>query len=231
MGSLSYPFMVNMTGYCKDDRYIYIIMECITGGEMFTHLRRAGKFTDEQAKFYGAQVGACFAYIHGKNIVHRDLKPENILLEVSGYSKLTDFGFAKVIEPGSRTYTLCGTPEYIAPEVLLNRGHGRPVDWWTLGILISEMIVGQPPFCDEEPMGIYQKILAGKIYFPKYFDKNAKALVKKLVTADLSKRYGNLKAGSDDIIKHKWFADIDQEKMLKGEMKSPYQVDTKDAND
>ena len=78
-------------------------------------------------------------------------------------------------------------------------GHGKPVDWWTLGILIYEMIVGQPPFCDEEPMGIYQKILAGKIYFPKYFDKNAKALVKKLVTADLSKRYGNLKAGSDDV--------------------------------
>merc|ERR1712146_853674 len=115
--------------------------------------------------------------------------------------------------------------------VLLNKGHGKPVDWWTLGILTYEMIVGQPPFCDEEPMGIYQKILAGKIYFPKYFDRNAKALVKKLVTADLSKRYGNLKAGSDDIIKHKWFADIDQDKMLKGEVKSPYQVTVKDDND
>ncbi|KAF4700337.1 protein kinase A catalytic subunit, partial [Perkinsus olseni] len=131
-------------------------------------------------------------------------KPENILLCADGYSKLTDFGFAKIIEPGARTYTLCGTPEYIAPEVLLNKGHGKPVDWWTLGILIYEMIVGQPPFCDEEPMGIYQKILAGKIYFPKYFDKNAKGLVKKLLTADLSKRYGNLKNGADDIKKHKW---------------------------
>merc|ERR1712093_445301 len=186
----------------------------IGGGELFTHLRRARKFTDEQSKFYGAQVGACFAYIHSKNIVHRDLKPENILLEVSGYSKLTDFGFAKVIEPGSRTYTLCGTPEYIAPEVLLNKGHGKPVDWWTLGILIYEMIVGQPPFCDEEPMGIYQKILAGKIYFPKYFDKNAKTLVKNLLTADLSKRYGNLKAGPDDIVKCKWFASLAWDKLL-----------------
>ena len=199
--------------------------------------------------------------MHESHIIHRDLKPENILMEASGYAKLTDFGFAKVVEPGARTYTLCGTPEYIAPEVLLNKGpdavcsarlpglqglyplevesalricmrffvpglkssveltvtsryghaaygakklprhpgHGKPVDWWTLGILIYEMIVGQPPFCDEEPMGIYQKILAGKIYFPKYFDKNAKALVKKLVTADLSKRYGNLKAGSADV--------------------------------
>merc|ERR1712072_58010 len=150
---------------------------------------------------------------------------------VEGYSKLTDFGFAKVVEPGARTYTLCGTPEYIAPEVLLNKGHGKPVDWWTLGILIYEMIVGQPPFCDEEPMGIYQKILAGKIYFPKYFDRNAKALVKKLVTADLSKRYGNLKAGSDDILKHKWFATIDADKMLAGEIKSPFQVNVKDDKD
>merc|ERR1719456_290189 len=219
-----------MIGSFKDERYVYIVMECIGGGELFTHLRRARKFTDEQSKFYGAQTAAAFEHIHSKNIVHRDLKPENILLTPDGYSKLTDFGFAKVIEPGARTYTLCGTPEYIAPEVLLNKGHGKPVDWWTLGILIYEMIVGQPPFCDEEPMGIYQKILAGKIYFPKYFDRNAKALVKKLNTADLSKRYGNLKAGSDDIIKHKWFADIDQDKMLKTEMKSPYQVNDKDVS-
>merc|ERR1712006_62900 len=135
-------------------------------------------------------------------------------MEASGYSKLTDFGFAKIIEPGTRTYTLCGTPEYIAPEVLLNKGHGKPVDWWTLGILVYEMIVGYPPFVDEDPMGIYQKILSGKIVFPKFFDKNAKGLVKKLLTADLGKRYGNLKNGVDDIKTHKWFKDINWEDLL-----------------
>ena len=87
-----------------------------------------------------------------------------------------------------RTYTLCGTPEYIAPEVLLNKGHGKPVDWWTLGILIYEMVVGYPPFVDDDPMGIYQKILAGKIVFPKFFDKTGRTLVKKLLTADLGRR-------------------------------------------
>merc|ERR1719343_21214 len=158
--------------------------------------------------FYAAQVGAAFAHIHSKNIIHRDLKPENILLMANGYSKLTDFGFAKIMEPGTRTYTLCGTPEYIAPEVLLNKGHGKPVDWWTLGILVYEMIVGYPPFVDEDPMGIYQKILSGKIVFPKVFDKKAKGLVKKLLTADLGKRYGNLKNGVDDIKKHEWFKDV-----------------------
>jgi len=231
MAQIDYPFIVNLIGYSKDDYYVYIMMECVSGGELFTHLRRARKFADSQAMFYAAQTGAAFAHIHSKNIIHRDLKPENVLLCPNGYSKLTDFGFAKILEPGTRTYTLCGTPEYIAPEVLLNKGHGKPVDWWTMGILIYEMIVGQPPFCDEDPMGIYQKILAGKIYFPKYFDKNAKALVKKLLTADLSKRYGNLRDGADDILQHKWFSPIDFAKLEQFEINPPYKPRCENSED
>jgi len=231
MAQLQHPFIVNMKGSFKDERFVYLVMECISGGELFTHLRREKKFTDEQAKFYGATIAQCFDYMHSKNIVHRDLKPENILMGKDGYAKLTDFGFAKIIEPGARTYTLCGTPEYIAPEVLLNKGHGKPVDWWTLGILCYEMIVGQPPFCDEEPMGIYQKILAGKIYFPKYFDKDAKTLVKHLMTADLSKRFGNLKAGSDDIKKAKWFSTLNFEKMVAKQVPAPFKPPMKDDKD
>eukprot|EP00913_Durusdinium_trenchii_P028895 g27092.t1 len=247
MAQISYPFIVNMMGYAKDllwgewtewaneTHFVYIIMECISGGELFTHLRRARKFSDEQSKFYGLQAwsetAAAFAHIHGKNIIHRDLKPENILLCPNGYSKLTDFGFAKIVEPGTRTYTLCGTPEYIAPEVLLNKGHGKPVDWWTLGILIYEMICGQPPFCDEDPMGIYQKILAGKVYFPKYFDKNAKSLVKKLLVADLSKRFGNLKDGAADILQNKWFSTYELPKLEALEYPAPYKPAMKDEND
>jgi len=151
------------------------------------------------------------------------------LLAKDGYLKLTDFGFAKVIE--YRTYTLCGTPEYIAPEVLLNKGHGKPVDWWTLGILVYEMIVGYPPFVDEDPMGIYQKILSGKIVFPKFFDKNGKVLVKKLLTADLGKRYGNLKNGVDDIKKCKWFGGLEWEQILGRELPSPYKPQVKSATD
>lgn len=231
MAQISYPFVVNMLGYAKDNVYVYIVMECINGGELFGHLRRARRFTDEQAKFYGAQIASAFKHIHGKNIIHRDLKPENILIRANGYCKLTDFGFAKIVEPGTRTYTLCGTPEYIAPEVLLNKGHGKPVDWWTLGILIYEMIVGQPPFCDDDPMGIYQKILAGKVYFPKYFDKSAKLLVKRLLTADLSRRFGNLKDGPEDIIRHKWFEKIDFEKLEALEIPAPFEPTVKDVLD
>merc|ERR1711959_59559 len=227
--TLKHPFIVNMWGSFHDQRYIYMVLEYIVGGEFFTHLRKAGRFDNDQSCFYGAQIAAIFEYCHSKNIVYRDLKPENILLMSDGYLKLTDFGFAKIIE--HRTYTLCGTPEYIAPEVLLNKGHGKPVDWWTLGILIYEMIVGYPPFRDEDPMGIYQKILAGKVYFPKYFDKDAKSLVKKLLTADLSKRYGNLKDGSDDILKHKWFSSLDWAKLEKCEIPAPYKPTMKDDQD
>ena len=104
-------------------------------------------------RFYGAQVASMFEYLHSKNIIYRDLKPENLLIADDGYLKLTDFGFAKVVE--GRTYTLCGTPEYLAPEILLNKGHGKAVDWWTLGILIYEMNAGIDPFSDEDPMAIY----------------------------------------------------------------------------
>jgi len=227
--TLKHPFIVNMYGKFHDQRYLYMVLEYIVGGEFFTHLRKAGRFDNVTSRFYAAQIAAIFDHCHSKNIVYRDLKPENILINMDGYVKLTDFGFAKVVE--HRTYTLCGTPEYIAPEVLLNKGHGKPVDWWTLGILIYEMVVGYPPFVDEDPMGIYQKILSGKIVFPKLFDKDAKVLVKKLLTADLGKRFGNLKNGAKDILEHKWFADINWDGLLAKKMDAPFKPPVKSATD
>jgi serine/threonine protein kinase len=125
----------------------------VPGGELFTYLRNVGQLESGHARFYAAQVALMFEYLHSKNIVYRDLKPENLLIAQDGHLRLTDFGFAKVLE--GRTYTLCGTPEYLAPEILLNKGHGKPVDWWTLGILIYEMLAGIDPFSDEDPMAIY----------------------------------------------------------------------------
>eukprot|EP00921_Rhytidocystis_pertsovi_P009474 GHVQ01015230.1.p1 GENE.GHVQ01015230.1~~GHVQ01015230.1.p1 ORF type:complete len:336 (-),score=17.05 GHVQ01015230.1:261-1268(-) len=227
--SLDHPLTVRCFGSFQDSRYLYLVLEMVQGGEFFTHLRRTGRFDNETAKFYACQICDVFDYLHTRNIIYRDLKPENMLLDKAGYVKLTDFGFAKVIE--FRTDTLCGTPEYIAPEVLLNKGHGKPVDWWTFGILVYEMIVGYPPFVDEDPMAIYQKILAGKVVFPKFFDRDARVLVKKVLTADLSKRWGNLKNGVRDIKECKWFLSIDFDAIRNKEIMAKYCPKVKGVDD
>lgn len=227
--TLEHPLTVRCFGAFHDQRFLYLALELVQGGEFFTHLRKAGRFDNDTARFYAAQICDIFDYLHARHIIYRDLKPENMLLDKDGYVKLTDFGFAKIIE--FRTDTLCGTPEYIAPEVLLNKGHGKPVDWWTLGILIYEMIVGYPPFVDEEPMGIYQKILAGKVVFPKFFDKDAKTLVKKLLQADLSKRWGNLKNGVRDIKECKWFSLINFDDLRSKKLPVKYKPTVKGLDD
>ena len=185
LSMINHPFLIKMDGISQDSKYLYILLEFIPGGELFTYLRTVQCLKHEDARFYAGQVVLMFDYLHQKDIVYRDLKPENLLIAQNGYLKLTDFGFAKVIE--NRTYTLCGTPEYLAPEILLQKGHGKPVDWWCLGILIYEMIVGIDPFSDDEPMAVYQNILKGKVRFPSNFNKDAKSLVKHLLVAELAK--------------------------------------------
>jgi len=203
LASIKFPFIVNLVGAFQDELNLYLLLEYVIGGEFFSHLRKAGRFPNDTSKFYAAQISLVFQYLHDRTILYRDLKPENLLLDKVGNCKVTDFGFAKKVE--YRTWTLCGTPEYLAPEIILSKGHGKAVDWWALGILCYEMLAGYPPFYDEDPLGIYQKILEGKIKFPWHFDRHSKDLIKKLLTADLTKRLGNLKGGADDIKKHKWF--------------------------
>ncbi|KAM3129709.1 hypothetical protein pb186bvf_018222 [Paramecium bursaria] len=226
---IKHPFLIEMQGYCQDEYYLYFVLEYVQGGELFTYLRNAGTVQNDEAQFYASQVVLMFEYLHSKNIVYRDLKPENLLVQSDGYLKLTDFGFAKIVE--DRTYTLCGTPEYLAPEILLNKGHGKPVDWWCLGIFIYEMLAGIDPFNDEDPMAIYQKILKGKVKFPRNFDKEAKVLVKHLLVADITKRFGNLKDGANDIKNHKWFEGFNWDQLMQKKIKPVYKPTVKSDSD
>ena len=229
LSMIEHPFVIKFGGFTQDEKNLYLDIELINGGELFTYLRGVGRFPIDQARMYIAEIVSIFDYLHSTNIIYRDLKPENILIHKSGYLKLTDFGFAKIVE--GRTYTLCGTPEYLAPEIILNKGHGKPVDWWTCGILLYEMIAGIDPFSDDDPMMVYQKILKGKIKFPSGFDSNAKSLIKHLLEQDLTKRYGNLKNGVKDITGHRFFKNFEWNKLLEKDLPPPYIPKVKSNND
>ncbi|KAF4662179.1 hypothetical protein FOL47_006380 [Perkinsus chesapeaki] len=217
---LSHPFIVNLFATFQDEKRLFMLMEYVNGGELFSHLRKEGRLPNDDAKFYAAEIVLAFEYMHSLDVVYRDLKPENLLIDFEGHIKITDFGFAKVVT--DRTWTLCGTPEYLAPEIIQSKGHGKAVDWWALGILIFEMLAGYPPFYDENPFGIYQKVLLGRIDFPKHFDTKARDLVKHLLTRDRTKRYGCLKDGVEDIKRHKWFKGIDWTAAANRELPAPF---------
>ncbi|KAI9204588.1 kinase-like domain-containing protein [Polychytrium aggregatum] len=217
---LDLPFIVNMIGSFQDPVNLYFVMEYVQGGELFSYLRRAGKFPPHVAQFYAAEVILAFEYIHDFDIVYRDLKPENLLLDNQGHLKITDFGFAKYVP--DVTWTLCGTPDYLAPEIIQSKGYGKAVDWWALGILIYEMIAGHPPFFDDDHFKLYEKILACKLRFPPNFDPNAKDLIKRLLQPDLTKRLGNLRGGSQDVKDHKWFSNIDWNMLKQRRVMAPF---------
>ncbi|XP_038677980.1 cGMP-dependent protein kinase 1 isoform X2 [Scyliorhinus canicula] len=216
-------FIVRLYRTFKDSKYLYMLMEACLGGELWTILRDRGSFDDATTRFYTACVVEAFAYLHSKGIIYRDLKPENLILDHRGYAKLVDFGFAKKIGFGKKTWTFCGTPEYVAPEIILNKGHDISADYWSLGILMYELLTGSPPFSGPDPMKTYNIILRGidMIEFPKKITKNAANLIKKLCRDNPSERLGNLKNGVKDIQKHKWFEGFNWEGLRKGTLTPP----------
>ncbi|KAJ3391977.1 camp-dependent protein kinase catalytic subunit [Lobulomyces angularis] len=217
---VSMPFTVNLLCTFQDSIHLFLVLEYVSGGELFSYLRKAGRFPAEVAKFYAAEVILAFEHLHARDIIYRDLKPENLLVDCKGNIKITDFGFAKHVP--DQTWTLCGTPDYLAPEIIQSKGYGKAVDWWAVGVLIYEMIAGHPPFFDDDHFKLYEKIVTCKLKFPSFFDPVAKDLVKKLLTPDLSKRFGNLKSGVEDIKQHKWFTGVNWGVLLKLGIPAPF---------
>ena len=185
-----------------DNRHIYFLFPYISGGELFSILRKAKKFPLPTTLFYAAEIVSALSYLHSLNIVYRDLKPENILIDREGHVIITDFGFAKKVL--DRTWTLCGTPDYLAPEIIQSKGHTKAVDWWALGILIYEMLVGGPPFFDEDHLALYEKILGGRIRWPRLIEAVARDLIEKLLVRDWTRRLGSGRTGAEEVMNHRY---------------------------
>eukprot|EP01038_Epipyxis_sp_PR26KG_P006283 gene6283-8651_t len=221
----NHPFILRLYQTFKDAKKLYMLLEFVQGGELFSvlHTQTNDGVPDAQAKFYGAAVILALQYLHSKDIAYRDMKPENCLIDKNGYPKLVDFGFAKVIT--GKSFTLCGTPEYLAPELVLARGHNKAVDYWAFGILLYEMQAGYSPFSDPQGMDqvvICKNIVNGRLVFPKNFNADCKDLVKRLLSREIQSRLGNLKGGPEDIKQHKWFDGFDFDIMLRKQLKAPW---------
>ncbi|XP_061886835.1 cGMP-dependent protein kinase 1-like isoform X1 [Entelurus aequoreus] len=218
------PFIIRLYRTFRDPKYLYMLLEACLGGELWTVLRDRGSFDDGATRFYTACVIEALAELHTRGIIYRDLKPENIILDHRGYAKLVDFGFAKKVGLGKKTWTFCGTPEYVAPEIILNKGHDSSADCWSLGILIFELLSGSPPFSGSDPMNTYNIILRGidMVEFPKKITKSAANLIKRLCRDNPSERLGNQKNGVKDIQKHKWFEGFNWDGLRQGTMDSPF---------
>ena len=236
-----HPFITKLIRTFADHDSLYMLLDYCPGGEVFTYLRRARRFPESTARFYAAEIALVLEFLHEvEGIAYRDLKPENILLDADGHLKLVDFGFAKKLGK-METYTLCGTPEYLAPEVIRNTGHGTAVDWWAFGILLYEFLLGQPPFLDPNPMKIYSKIVVGNIAFPEpvrpkqsqsadsdpkpqevlFPSQAARDLILAVCAVNPSQRLGNIAGGAQRVKDHEFFAGIDWDALYWKRVKGP----------
>lgn len=224
-----HPFLAQLQATGQDRAHLYLLLEYVGGGELFSLLRKVKTLPVFVAQFYAAQVVLAFEHLHAQDILYRDLKPENILLSAEGNVKLVDFGFAKVVR--DQTWTLCGTPDYLAPEIILGTGYGRAVDWWALGILVYEMLAGFPPFYHESHMKLYDNILHADVRFAPSFDALARDLVLRLTDKNPALRLGVLAGGIEDIKRHPWFQDVDWDRLLALQVRPPYRPRLAGAGD
>lgn len=192
----------------QDERCIYLIQDFVNGGEFLTLLKQKRRLDIPSGKFFAAQITLALEYLHQNSIIYRDLKPENMLVDRAGYLKIIDFGLAK--KSYGKTYTICGTPHYIAPEVLQNKGYGQEADWFSFGVVLYEMFIGMMPFTGESPMEVLNSIVNDKPKLPSSLGKETVSLIKGLLIKDPTKRYGASKVKSHDFFKRLNFDQIER---------------------
>ena len=225
MVKINCPFIVNIKSAFQDTSKLYIVSEFMQGGDMFYHMHD-GKiiiFNNEKTKFYIMELVLALEFLHKNNMVYRDLKPENILLDSKGHVKLTDFGLSKILETeDDKAFTICGTPQYLAPEVLNKKGYNKSVDWWSLGCVMYEMLTGRIPFPIKKGVKLNMKIYEQAVKYPDHLYKNAKDLIKKLLIVNPNERLGSGPDGSEDVKKHPFFKGINWDDAFQRKIKPPF---------
>lgn len=234
LAELNHPFLMTLYAAFQTQESLYLVLEYIPGGELFFHLRKRGCFSEAQVRFYAAQIVLALEYLHNKGIVIRDLKPENILLMRSGYIKITDFGLSKQnLTSTLGASTFAGTAEYLAPETLRNAGHGKGVDWWSLGTIVYELITGTPPFFDRDKKVMYRNIIHKQPRFPSYISDACRDFITGCLVKDPRKRLGCRKdaGGVAEAKKHPWFKSLDWDKLYRMQYPMEYRPEVKNLMD
>ncbi|XP_012231462.1 ribosomal protein S6 kinase beta-1-like [Linepithema humile] len=221
--SVKHPFIVDLKYAFQTGHKLYLILEYMCGGELFRHLNDEGIFLEDTARFYLCEIILALEHLHLQGIIYRDLKPENILLDAEGHIKLTDFGLCKEhIQEGAVTHTFCGTIEYMAPEILTRSGHGKAVDWWSLGSLMYDMLTGAPPFTSDNRKKTIDKILRGKLILPQYLTPDARDLVRKLLKRQVAQRLGSGPLDGEQVKIHRFFKHIIWEDVISRKLEPPF---------
>lgn len=210
--AMQHPFLMKLRFAFQTKQKLYFVLDFLRGGELFFHLKSHKFFSIDIAKMYVAEIGLALGHLHSLGYIYRDLKPENILLDDDGHVCLTDFGLSTKLQDDGKATTFCGTPEYLAPEIITAVGHDRMVDWWSLGILLYELTVGIPPFYSQNVHEMYQSIQFAPIKFPQRLPEDCKDIILQLLTRDPQFRMG-AKRDVEEIKEHKFYNDVNWEKL------------------
>uniref|UniRef100_A0A7N4NK00 non-specific serine/threonine protein kinase n=1 Tax=Sarcophilus harrisii TaxID=9305 RepID=A0A7N4NK00_SARHA len=223
LAEVNHPFIVKLHYAFQTEGKLYLILDFLRGGDLFTRLSKEVMFTEEDVKFYLAELALALDHLHGLGIIYRDLKPENILLDEEGHIKITDFGLSKeAIDHDKRAYSFCGTIEYMAPEVVNRRGHTQSADWWSFGVLMFEMLTGSLPFQGKDRKETMALILKAKLGMPQFLSIEAQSLLRALFKRNPSNRLGAGLDGVEEIKRHPFFVTIDWNKLYRKEIKPPF---------
>jgi serine/threonine protein kinase len=225
LGNVRHPFIVGLNMAFQSKDKLYFVLDYCAGGELFFHLNKLGKFPESRARFYAAEIILAISYVHKLGIIYRDLKPENVLLDAKGHVRLTDFGLSKegINSSSSGANSFCGTPEYLAPEILDRQGHGHAVDWWSLGALLYEMLTGLPPFYCQDKEKMFEKIRTSDLHYPHSLSRQAKILLRGLLTRDPKQRLGSGPGDAEDIKRQEFFDGIKWDSLARGEIPPPWE--------